>query len=294
MTIARIALTTDFSDESRRAFAAAASLARKLDVELLLLHLAQVPPAMLAPWPEVGPYIVPEEAFDAVTKRLEDIAHEGVFVGLKVRARVVREDGVEGFAAAIAAEKVDLVVTATHGFSGVKRFLLGSFAEKLLRTAPCPVLVYRGDAGAPLEIKRIHVAHDFLPASRPALDTARYWAATFKARARLHFVIEHTASLYDYATNMQESFQVYLDRVKEQALARFRRMMDKDWQGIEAEACATVGQPLSEILREATDFGANLMVLGAHSRSGLARFFLGSVTREAASRAPCSVLAVRD
>jgi len=41
------------------------------------------------------------------------------------------------------AEKADLIVIASHGYSGIKRFLLGSVAEMILRHAPCPVLVLR-------------------------------------------------------------------------------------------------------------------------------------------------------
>jgi len=293
MSIARIALTTDFSDESRLAFGTAASLARKFGSELLLLHLAQLPPAVLSPWPEVGPYFIPDEAFAEVEKRLADMAREECFAGRNVRSLVIRDEGVEGFAHAIAEQKADLVVTATHGFSGVKRILLGSFAEKLLRAVACPVLVHRGETGAPLSVQRVYVAHDFMPASRPALAAARFWAETFGAKARLHFVVEHHASLYDYAKHMAGTFQQYLESVKVQALERFRRIIAEEWKGIDAEACATVGRPADEILRESKSFGADLMVLGTHSRSGLERLFLGSVTREAVSRAPCSVLTVR-
>ena len=65
MSLSRLAVCTDFSDESRQAFSAAAWLARKFAAELHVVHLAQIPPAMMTPWPEVGPYVLREQLFES-------------------------------------------------------------------------------------------------------------------------------------------------------------------------------------------------------------------------------------
>ncbi len=293
MSYSRIAVTTDFSEESRRAFPAAASLARRFSAELHVVHLAQVPPAIISPWPEVGPYFLPEDIFEDVEKNVAGLASsETAFTGLNPRSRVVRGESMDAIADFIRDEKIGLLVVASHGFSGVKRLLLGSFAEKALRTAPCHVLVVR-DGGKELAPRRILVPHDFSAAGKPSLAAAREWASAFQARARLLFVVEHAAGLYDYAANMKGSFKEYLERVRTQALERFRRLVREEWKGVDAEAAASTGDPAAEILREAKDFGADLIVLGTHSRSTLERFFLGSVTQKIVERATCPVLTVR-
>jgi nucleotide-binding universal stress UspA family protein len=205
---------------------------------------------------------------------------------------------------------------ASHGYSGVKRFFVGSFAEQMLRFASCPVLVFRGGrapgagAGAGVGavtragasgrkgsqgfiLERLLVAHDFSVCSRPAMLLARDWAKVFGATMRLHFVVEHYASLYDYAAHMEGSFKEYLEKVRQEALARFRHLLRDEWKDIPAEAVATTGDPVEEILREAKEFKADLIVVGTHTRSGLERFFLGSVAQKTVRKAPCSVLVVR-
>jgi nucleotide-binding universal stress UspA family protein len=56
---------------------------------------------------------------------------------------------------------IDLLVLATHGRSGLTRVLMGSVAERVVRIAPCPVLVVRGRAAAQVRDE------DELPAERP-------------------------------------------------------------------------------------------------------------------------------
>jgi nucleotide-binding universal stress UspA family protein len=296
MSHQHIAVTTDFSAESRLAFPRAAAVARRFGAELELVHLAQMPLILSAPWPEVGPYMPVESTVAEVERRLEELrASEPAFAGLKTATRVVRGEAIEALREHLASAGADLVVVASHGHSGLKKLLLGSFAERLLRVSPAPVLVSRTTepASGDFSPRRILVPYDFSPCSRAALSLARDWARAFGARARLVFVAEATASLYDYASNMQGSFAEYLGKVRTEALSRLGRLIREEWSGIEAEGVALSGDPVAEILREAQEGAADLIVLGTHSRSGLERFFLGSVTQKLAQRSPVSVLAVR-
>jgi nucleotide-binding universal stress UspA family protein len=64
--------------------------------------------------------------------------------GVKAEFRVQRGDAAERILAY--ADRNDLIVTTTHGYGGVKRWLLGSVAEKLVHAASIPVLVYKKPA----------------------------------------------------------------------------------------------------------------------------------------------------
>jgi nucleotide-binding universal stress UspA family protein len=69
-------------------------------------------------------------------------------------------------------EKIDLVVLGTHGRTGIKKIVLGSVAEKIFRTATCPVLTVGPFAGSSKQIHRVLFATDFGPASLRALPYA--------------------------------------------------------------------------------------------------------------------------
>ncbi|HVR74121.1 MAG TPA: universal stress protein [Planctomycetota bacterium] len=298
MTYSRIAVSTDFSEASFRSFPVAASLARKFLSEIHVVHLAQISPAMIAPWPEVGPFVMPDNILEDVERKLvEVIAREPSFEGLTVKPRVAMGEVVDVLADVIQDAEIGLLVIASQGLSGVKRFFLGGFVEKVLRSIACPALVIPGpEAGerpGPFHPTRILIPNDFSVTSQAAAARAREWARTFGARARLLFVVEQTASLYDYAARMEGSYAEYLEKVRLEALERFRRRIRDEWKDVEAEAGAVVGEPAEEILRDAKAFGADLIVLGAHSRSDLARFFLGSVTQKVLRKSHTPILVVR-
>src|SRR5206468_4211423 len=90
-------------------------------------------------------------------------------------------------------EGVDLLVAATHGYSGVKHFLLGSFAAKLIQLSTCPVLLFRSVEGRPaaeFAPRRILAPYDFSSLSKHGIEVARSWARAFEARVRLLHVVE--------------------------------------------------------------------------------------------------------
>ena len=62
---------------------------------------------------------------------------------------------------------------------------------------------------------------------------------------------------------------------------------------MKVDAVTTQGNPAQEILRQAQDFEADLVILGTHGRSALERFFLGSVAQKTVRNAPCPVLTVK-
>lgn len=144
MKFSHILLTTDLSDESLRAFAPAADLARANGAKLTLLHVVQdvhVAPhgAPLAPpvsAPDVGNLV------DAARQRLEEqkaLLGSGVEVDCAVSAS---PDIAERVAHYAQEHNCDLIALSTHGRTGFRRFVLGSVAESILRHAHVPVLCF--------------------------------------------------------------------------------------------------------------------------------------------------------
>jgi nucleotide-binding universal stress UspA family protein len=138
-TIARILHPTDFSDEAAMAFRLACSLAKQHGAEVVVLHVIGPPIAWGEEVARHSPdsyqkqlwneYMLPIRSSEAgvpLVRRLEEGVPEEVIV------RIATELG------------CDLIVLGTHGRKGIARLVMGSVAEHVLRTAPCPVMTVRG------------------------------------------------------------------------------------------------------------------------------------------------------
>jgi nucleotide-binding universal stress UspA family protein len=144
----RILVGTDFSPESHLALAHALRIARRLDATLLIAHAGTViEPTAAALAPESAVLveyqkIVAEHEVES-RSRLAELVREVQAQGLAAEEHLI--DGFADTALRDAAEALDadLVVIGTHGRTGLKRILLGSVAERVVRRAPCPVLTVR-------------------------------------------------------------------------------------------------------------------------------------------------------
>ncbi len=144
ITITKILVPTDFSPASRKSFCYALRFAKGLGSKITLLHVVEPPASLtLAGLPPAPAAIVEKEFVDAETG-LHELVDEAEAAGVSdaksmVRAGVATHEIVE----AAKDLDVDLIVIATHGYTGWKYFAIGSTAERVARAAPCPVLVVR-------------------------------------------------------------------------------------------------------------------------------------------------------
>lgn len=142
--IKRILLPTDFSDYSATATKYACELATRFDAELHLLHTLDV---HLASTPGFGmglalpTYL--QESRAAAEKALAGVLDPQWAAGRKV-VRAVAEGSPKVEVVRYArSHDIDVIVLATHGRSGLAHVIIGSVAENVVRTAPCPVLTVR-------------------------------------------------------------------------------------------------------------------------------------------------------
>lgn len=141
-----ILVPTDFSEASNTALRYARDLARSYGGRVHLLHVT--PDLLLMPYSaDFAPVTLPDvqrgtEAF--ARKQIEALLSKGDFASLKPRVEVRTSMSPAAEIVAYAqAEPIDLIVMGTHGREGVAHFLMGSTAERVVRTAPCPVLTVR-------------------------------------------------------------------------------------------------------------------------------------------------------
>lgn len=142
MNVRRILVATDFAESAEQALDYATELARTQAAELVLLHVYVEPP----PYPEVASAQVAtiyEEQRRWVETALEERGRRARGAGLLARSLVRTGSPAAVIARTAEEEGADMVVVGTHGRSGLDRLLLGSVAERVVRLAPCPVLVVK-------------------------------------------------------------------------------------------------------------------------------------------------------
>jgi len=137
MPFKTILFATDFSPASNVAFNVAAALARDYRARMIALHVIE---PVKTGFNEFGGYIGPEESRDEAMRILKAINAPAVAIEHRLA------EGDPAFVIVETAKEVgaDLVVMGTMGRSGLTRLVMGSVAEEVLRSAPCPVLTIRG------------------------------------------------------------------------------------------------------------------------------------------------------
>jgi nucleotide-binding universal stress UspA family protein len=145
--IRTILLTTDFSDTSKRAFGPAATLARKFGAEILLVYVEEdrLPP-LVVEYMAVGVDEILGQQVDRAKQRLGETVAELAAQVERVEPLVAMGTPHVEIVRLAEERDVDLIVIATHGRGFISHAILGSTAERVLRRAPCPVLIVRDPA----------------------------------------------------------------------------------------------------------------------------------------------------
>jgi nucleotide-binding universal stress UspA family protein len=141
-----ILVTTDLSPLGDAALPTALALARGLGARLLLASVVETPPAPSPLYAHYYPMPKPEEIERSRAKVLDELRSRlagGATAGVEAECHV-SDGNPAGEIVRLALDRgVSMIVMSTHGRTGVKRFLLGSVADRVLRETTCPVLLVR-------------------------------------------------------------------------------------------------------------------------------------------------------
>ena len=136
----QILVPIDFSPNARKALRYAIPLAAQFGAKITLLHVVE--PVV---YPTEMAIVVTNEKVSLGSARKHLAALGKKFLPEKLRGKILVLGGQPPFEIADAAReiKADLIVLTTHGYTGIKRVLLGGTAERIIRHAPCPTLTVR-------------------------------------------------------------------------------------------------------------------------------------------------------
>jgi nucleotide-binding universal stress UspA family protein len=299
MALHKIVVGTDFSPGADVAVRRAAEIAERHGAEIVLVHATTVPQR-----PDVPESMA--ATADALVKVLDErLASEREQLA-QVRQQIATEHGVtvsqlvvdeypdDALVDAAAQQGADLVITGSREKSALRRWLLGSTAEHVVRRAEMSVLVAR--AGDPDHgFGRIVVGTDFSPGATLALARAVELAqpgANLDLVHCLHHPMFRPVPGVDPV--LAGDYKSFLEQLVAEAHARCEEAM-RVHAGAQVTFRSHVveDQPREAVCDLAEKVQADLVAVGSHGRRGIRRLVLGRVAEATVRHAPCSVLVAR-
>ncbi|MGH7796001.1 MAG: universal stress protein [Candidatus Binatia bacterium] len=236
------------------------------------------------------------KAEDASLQYLDEIARS--FSGLVVNCSRERGRPAEVILDKAAAPGT-LIAMATHGRSGINRWLLGSVAEKVLRGTNHPLFLVRGDDDDekehPAVLSSIIVPLDGSPLAESVLPTVVELAKVLDASVLLFRAFELPAKAYYGREDYLPDYDALKNRVRDEAQGYLdEQVAALKAQGLErVSALLREGLGAEEIIRWAKEHPDSLVAMCTHGRSGVKRWVLGSVTEKVVRLSGDPVLVMR-
>jgi nucleotide-binding universal stress UspA family protein len=290
----RILLATDGSEDSEVAAKTAATLAASTSSELHLVHVGPgLPLYELPDYPARFEDVVKAQRQES-QRVLDEQFRKVESSGATVREAHLEMDERPDRAIVELGEKlgVGLVVVVSRGLGRLRRTLMGSVSDSVVRHAHCPVLVVRdGEREGDYLLRRILLAVDSSEeasaAARMAVELADH------VDSELHIV--HVGEVTSVYHPEQHGYLARYEELQEEA----RRLLDgqvdkvKSAGGTVARSHLKMGRPDEEIVVLGEEIGAGLIVTGSRGLGGIRRALIGSVSDSVVRHAHCPVLVVR-
>ena len=294
--INRILCATDFSRFSQEVVNYGIQLAKEFHATLYICHIVDVPTVSVYGEAVIGPIEHQNRFMEYARQEIENLVGDESIEYQPLITLGIATDEITRLAQE---NIVDLVITATHGRSGLKRFFLGSVTERLMRTLPCPLLVLRGmEEGASPEkpqkfrFKGILVGCDFSADAAKAFDYSLSMAQEFESELHLVHVVEPSGykDLFKLPAESGDKFKQDLyDMINDKLMA----MVPKEalsW--ITLKTKLLVGKPYDELVRYAEINDIDLIVVGIRGYGMVEELLVGSTTDRVVRQSPCAVMSV--
>ena len=282
-SLKHIVFPVDFSDRSNGAVPFVAEMARKQEATVTLLAVAHLPNMELLEPSSIDP----QPILDGLKSRL-DQAYLSHFAGLKVDRLAVLGDPAHAIIDFVSANRVDMVMMATHGYSPFRQLLLGSVTAKVLHDVHVPVWTAVHTVEPParehVNIRKILCAVDTNAASVELMHWAAGLGKDLGATLRLIHAVPGIEAWPDL--QMDRKFE---DTLRENA-AHTIQNLEKD-ADLSVPVCIGAGTVPDVVREEALQHGADLILIGRgtlQGKLGRLRTHAYGIIRDA----PCPVLSV--
>ncbi len=299
----RILVPLDGSELAEESLTYAKELASRLDLEVVLLHVAS--PAASDSLPMYRAYV--EHAAEILKLEAAEVRKK-VGPGPEGESVQVKGEVIEGYPADeilryAGDHEIDLILMVTHGRSGIRRWLLGSVADKVLQASWLPVwLVRAGAKGAAYgEQLRFLVPLDGSELAElvlPHVETLAKQRTTEPVELVLMRVCEPLIvppiGAPEASLNWAKVAEEHMAGTRQAAEEYLRGIKDRfEGTGIKATLEVAEGSPADEVINYLNRNQCDLVIMATHGRSGLSRWAYGSVAEKVLLGASCPIFLVR-
>lgn len=271
-------------------------MAREFDAKLQLVHITQSRAS------QQGNPRYESEMREGNARKMEEILASPSLENVTVEPLIEQGDPGTIIAQIAARENSDVIVIATHGWTGWRNRVLGSVAEKVLRVAPCPVLASRAPSPQTSALKvpprKILCATDWSEPSLDALEVAGQWARHFGAQ----LCVLHVVKPLESPGMLLSSHQIE-KTVRAEASERLRQITrERLPETTDVRTLIHTGNVAETIVAVADEEDADLLVLATQGADGwraslagtpLDEMLFGSVTNKVLQLSLRPVLTVR-
>jgi nucleotide-binding universal stress UspA family protein len=286
-----IVVATDFSSNASLALDWAVSIGAAHAARLVLVNAAH--PSAIPARPGAGQR---DANGNGTQRRMQDLVKRVEHAHLAVTVECHPGRPWEIINAAAERHEADVIVIGSRGLTPFDRLLLGSTADRVIRTARAPVMVVHPDDSVRSPgIRTVLVATDFSEESALAASAAvRLLAAAAPGEARL-ILLHACAPPFVYAgTDAPVVLVADWDEMEQEARRTLETLAAPlRASGLTVETRTCRAYPLEAIDREARAARADVIALGTRGRSGLNHLLIGSVAERVVHHAACPVLTVR-
>jgi nucleotide-binding universal stress UspA family protein len=219
--------------------------------------------------------------------------------GVQITSRVVKGRAADVIIEQAAADKNTLIAMATHGRSGLNRWMLGSVTEKVLRGCENPLLIVRAsdaiDADSKAVLKTVIVPLDGSDVAERILPLVTSLARAMDLDVVLVRAYNIPYSVYSGSDGYSAiDFEELTASLKEEAAQYLEKKSEElKKQGLKVSYVAKEGLSADEIIALGRATPENLIAMSSHGRSGVRRWVLGSVTETVVRHSEDPVLVVR-
>jgi nucleotide-binding universal stress UspA family protein len=293
----RILLPLDGSKVAEQGLPYARFLAKALKIPVELLEVVDLEALRLLANPERGRHIdiLLSEKIETGKSYLEAIAQS--FQGTQVTCFVEKGTPQDMVIERAATDKDTLIVMATHGRSGIQRWVLGSVADKVLHGSTNHLFLIRaneqGKAVGDGALKKVIVPLD----GSPLAETVLPYVVDLAKKMRLEVVLMRAYALPPSVTGEDYGFYSadFLDQIEVEARDYLaEKIKEVKGKGLEnVSSVVNVGYGAEEIITLARKTPDNFIAMSTHGRSGIKRWVLGSVTDRVVRHSGDPVLIIR-
>ncbi len=274
----KILVPVDFSEKSEEALKVASKIASKIEAEIYVLHLLDIPSGEID---VIEGHQVPKGPmammlFENTHAKFDEFLDKDYLDNIPVYEKVMTDAPVEGISEFAQKNNIDFIIMGSHGTSGLEEFFVGSNTEKVVRTSKIPVLVIK-KAADKFKIEKVVIAGKFKGNHISEFKKTISFLDIFNPE--IHLLRVNTISNFKSSKELEDIFDNFLKKVPE--YQDLNPVIYNDYTVQEG------------IFNFAEKIDADVIALATRGRQGIMHFLSDSIAENVVNAAKRNILTVK-